>query len=137
MFLVRPWNLPDLPDFNLPDNKRFNAMNYEIPTIMTAAQNPDSRYHKHSEVQKWLYRLGELRTLHDLVIAPGMARRGINHNSPLKNVDGIQYQPFNPTPEEFLTDLLEIRLRQVVDVIKPAKSPRSAIATAMIKEASD
>lgn len=132
--MVKPWNLPDMPDFDLPDDKRFVAMNHEVQSVITAGVTGTGRYRNHPQVLEWKARLGELRTLHDKVIVPGMARRGKNHNSPLKNVDGIEYQPFNPTPEEFLTDLLEIRLRQCIEKQRPDRHALASVASRMMKE---
>lgn len=137
--MVRVWNLPNLPDFNIPDNRRFNAMNYELQSIITSAQSPTARFRNHPEVVKWRPRLGELRTLHDKVIVPGLSSRGYNHNSPLYNIEGIPYAPFNPSFESYLSDLLEITLRQVIDPLNTkiestSKKSKSSTATRMMKE---
>lgn len=133
--MVRIWCLPDLPDFDLPDPKRFCAMNYEIQVIVNAAVFEANRYTHHPEVLKWKKRLGELITFHDKVLVSAFKQRGYCHNSPLKNIpEHIKASEFKCTFEETLHDLLEIRLRQIIDRSKPSKSPRSAIATSMMKE---
>lgn len=131
--MVRVWCVPVF----ILRTKRFGGLHNEVGTIISQGQKllrgEKGGWTNHPEVKKWAKRLGELVTLHDKVIVPEFERRGWNHNSPLKGVEYIKPKPFACTEVECVRDILEVYLRQGIDVAKPKGSPPASVASKMMR----